>query len=267
MSPRMFARDTHVLAFSLMFCRLLSSPSCYLIFRLENENIQRQLIWQKNRSRQSPTSGPVRRPTSARQGQRQAPAGEHRCIRQANGYQLVDEYYDAAVSGADAIEERPGFSALLDRIDSNGVRTVIVEDASRFAREMKPYVLGVALLRERGVRLLTSNGSDLTDNTDEMQEGLLQIMAVFAQIEKRRLVKKLAAARKRKREATGKCEGRKSLAELQPDAVALARRLRRRRPKGGQRSLREISAELAAAGYVNERGKPYNPKSVASMVA
>ena len=171
------------------------------------------------------------------------------------------------MSGADAIEERPGFSALIDRIDSNGVRTVIVEDASRFAREMKPYVLGVALLRERGVRLLTSNGSDLTDNTDEMQEGLLQIMAVFAQIEKRRLVKKLAAARKRKREATGKCEGRKSLAELQPDAVALARRLRRRRPKGGQRSLREISAELAAAGYVNERGRPYNPKSVASMLA
>lgn len=50
------------------------------------------------------------------------------------GYDLVGEFYDAAVSGADAIETRAGFAALLDRIEGNGVRTVIVEDASRFAR-------------------------------------------------------------------------------------------------------------------------------------
>jgi hypothetical protein len=37
-------------------------------------------------------------------------------------------------------------------------------------------------------------------------------------------------------------------------------------PPGEQRSLREISAELAAAGYLNERGKPFNPKSIASML-
>ena len=30
----------------------------------------------------------------------------------------------------------PGFSALLDRLESNGVRTVAVEDASRFARDL-----------------------------------------------------------------------------------------------------------------------------------
>ena len=59
----------------------------------------------------------------------------------------------------------------------------------------------------------------------------------------------------------------KSHAEARPDAVALARRLRRKRPKGGQRSLRDIAAELAAAGYVNERGRRYDPKSVASMLA
>ena len=32
------------------------------------------------------------------------------------GYELVAEYYDAAVSGADPIQDRPGFAALLDRI-------------------------------------------------------------------------------------------------------------------------------------------------------
>ena len=38
--------------------------------------------------------------------------------------------------------------------------------------------------------------------------------------------------------------------------VALARKLRRRRPKGGQLSLREVSRELAASGYVNELAGP-----------
>jgi hypothetical protein len=48
-------------------------------------------------------------------------------------WEIVEEFYDADVSGADPIETRPGFSALLDRIEGNGVRTVLVEDASRFA--------------------------------------------------------------------------------------------------------------------------------------
>ena len=42
-----------------------------------------------------------------------------------------------------------------------------------------------------------------------------------------------------------KVEGRKSHVELRPELVALVRQLRRKRPKGGQRSLRDISAELA----------------------
>jgi DNA invertase Pin-like site-specific DNA recombinase len=35
-------------------------------------------------------------------------------------YRVVDEFYDASVSGSDAIENRPGFAALLDRIENNG---------------------------------------------------------------------------------------------------------------------------------------------------
>ena len=35
---------------------------------------------------------------------------------------------------------------------------------------------------------------------------------------------------------------------------------------GRKRSLRAISAELEAQGYVNQHGKPFNPKSVMSML-
>lgn len=183
------------------------------------------------------------------------------------GFVIAQEFYDAAVSGADTIETRAGFAALLDRIEGNGVRTVIVEDASRFARELMAQELGISLLIARGVRLLTAAGDDLTASEDPTRKMMRQIAGAFAEYEKARLVAKLKAARDRKRAKDGKCEGRKSHAELRPEVVAEAKRLRRASPKTGERrSLRKIASELAAMGHVNTNGRPYSAKSVRAML-
>jgi DNA invertase Pin-like site-specific DNA recombinase len=208
--------------------------------------------------------------------QRQAIAG----FAKRAGYELVGEFYDAAVSGADPIQDRPGFAALLDRIEGNGVRTVVVEDASRFARELMAQELGITLLISRDVQLITAAGDDLTASDDPTRKMMRQIAGAFAEYEKARLVAKLRGARERKRLETGKCEGRMSRArreELAGDlqvavmlgeAIQMAKRLRRANPKTGQRlSLRKISAELAVAGYLNERGKPFNPWSIQNMLS
>jgi hypothetical protein len=81
----------------------------------------------------------------------------------AHGHELVGEFYDAAVSGADPIESRPGFAAMLERIEGNGVGVVIVEDASRFARSVIAQELGVLAMQTRGVMVLTANGENLTE--------------------------------------------------------------------------------------------------------
>jgi DNA invertase Pin-like site-specific DNA recombinase len=182
------------------------------------------------------------------------------------GFELVDSYYDAAVSGTDAIESRPGFAALLDRIEGNGVRTVIVEDASRFARDLIIQELGILTLVSRSVRVLTANGDDLTNTDDPFKIAMRQIAGAFAQLEKARLVGKLRAARERKRATGAKVEGRKNYAELSPAAVALAKRLHRYPINGHRRSLREVAAELASAGHVTRSGKPYAAAAVAKMV-
>ena len=180
-----------------------------------------------------------------------------------NGFTVVQEFYDAAVSGADPIQDRPGFASLLDRIEDNGVRTVIVEDASRFARELMAQELGITLLINRGVRLLTASGDDLTASDDPSRKMMRQIAGAFAEYEKARLVHKLKHARDRKRKELGKCEGRKSHAELRPEVVELAKKLRRAcRVSGERKSLRKISEELQAAGFLNERGMAYNPNSI-----
>src|SRR5262249_47971888 len=136
------------------------------------------------------------------------------------GFALVGEFSDPGVSGADPIEARPGFAALLDRIEGNGVRTVLVEDASRFARELVTQELGIIALIKRGVRVVTANGDDLTDSADPSRKMMRQIAGSFAEYEKARLVGKLRAARDRQRAEGGKCEGRKSWAEINPAMVA-----------------------------------------------
>jgi DNA invertase Pin-like site-specific DNA recombinase len=93
-----------------------------------------------------------------------------------------------------------------------------------------------------------------------------QILGAVAQLEKARLVAKLKQGRDRKQAVAGKTERRKRLKEIRPDTVTLARSLRRRKPKGGQLSSRDIACELAARGHMNERGRRFNPKSVQAML-
>ena len=75
------------------------------------------------------------------------------------------------------------------------MRTVIVEDASRFARELVTQELGIIALIKRGVRVLTASGDDLTDSSDPSRKMMRQIAGSFAEYEKARLVAKLKAAR------------------------------------------------------------------------
>src|SRR6476619_6382960 len=78
----------------------------------------------------------------------------------ANGYELAGEFYDAAVSGADPIAERPGFAAMLDRIAGNGIRTILVESPDRFARDLAVQLAGHDHLRKLGVTLIPATAPD-----------------------------------------------------------------------------------------------------------
>lgn len=130
---------------------------------------------------------------------------------------MVGEFTDVAVSGVILPGPRPGFSALLDR---NGLPTVIVEESSCFARERLARELGILALGNRGVRILTASGDDLTDSSAS-RVMMRQIAGAFHQYEKARLVTKLRAARQSKRETVGKVESRNvSWAEIDLAMVA-----------------------------------------------
>jgi DNA invertase Pin-like site-specific DNA recombinase len=183
------------------------------------------------------------------------------------GFALVGEFSDPGVSGADPIDSRPGFAAMLERIEANGARTIIVETASRFARDLMVQEVGHAMLRERGIDLIAAdNPSSFIDDTPTAKL-VRQVLGAISEFDKAMTVAKLRGARERKRREAGKCEGRKNWAEINPQLVREAKRLRRRSPKGHQRSLRDVAAELERLGYLNQRGKPFSAASIASMLS
>src|SRR6476646_8908427 len=182
------------------------------------------------------------------------------------GFTIVGEYYDKAVSGADRIDQRPGFVEMLHRLAVDGAKTIIVESPARFARDLAVQLAGHDMLKALGISIIPASAPDFFTEDTPTPVLVRQVLGAIAQFEKASAVAKLAAARKRKREREGRCEGRKPLSETRPEVVALARKLRRHRPKGGQLSLRAIARELAMRGFVNERVNPYAAKSVGSML-
>jgi DNA invertase Pin-like site-specific DNA recombinase len=182
----------------------------------------------------------------------------------ASRLDIAAEFYDAAVSGADPVDTRAGFVALLAYCEANDVAVVLVENASRFARDLTVQLTGHQLLRDRGIELIPVDAPTHFTDPTPTAEMVRQILGAVSQFEKASLVAKLRQARERQKAEKGRCEGRKPV----PDAVvAHARRLARRNPKTGHtRSLRQIADELARLGHYGPSGKPYFAASISHML-
>ena len=162
-----------------------------------------------------------------------------------------------------ALHCRPAFAEMLAAIAGNGVRVIIVETASRFARDLIVQETGFACLRDLGITLIAADDPDAFTSDTPTAVMIRQILGAVAQFEKASLVAKLKGARDRKR-ATDKNyrEGRKPAPEA-------ARRLARRLRKKGL-SLRGIADRLAEKGFVTAKGvregQPYLAQSVKVML-
>src|ERR1700733_2634030 len=100
------------------------------------------------------------------------------------GYALVAEYADEGVSGADPIETRAGFAAMLARIAGNGVRVVIVESAARFARDLTTQELGFRYLQTLGVTLIAADSPASFVDDGPTATMVRQILGAVSQFEK-----------------------------------------------------------------------------------
>jgi DNA invertase Pin-like site-specific DNA recombinase len=176
----------------------------------------------------------------------------------------VEEYSDLGISGTAELSNRPGLAALIDRLESNGVRTVIVERADRLARDLMVQEVIVGQFAKIGAQILTADGVDLTSSDDPTRRLIRQVLGAVAEFEKNVLVLKLRAARERKRARGERVEGAKpyGFAPTEAAVIARTRQLRRKPAKGCRLSVAAVAAQLNAEGHRNRSGREWSPQMV-----
>lgn len=179
-----------------------------------------------------------------------------------NGLRVEEEFRDEGVSGTRDLDDRAGLARLLDRLESNGTRIVLVERADRLARDLLVGEVILARFREIGARVIAAeSGTELTvDGDDPTRKLIRQVLGAVAEYDKAVTVLKLRAARDRMRRESGRCEGRKPYGTRPGEAAgldllyALARK-----PRGKKRSSpAAIAQELNRRGVVSRSGRPWS---------
>ena len=162
------------------------------------------------------------------------------------------------------MDTRDGFLKLLAFCAADGVTAILVENASRFARDLAVQLAGHGLLQKRGLELVPVDAPTHFTDPTPTAEMVRQILGAVSQFEKANLVVKLRHARDRVRAETGRCEGRPA---VPAKVIAEAKRLVRKSPKTGKRrSLRKIAKELADMGFLGQSGRSYHAGSIKRML-
>jgi DNA invertase Pin-like site-specific DNA recombinase len=177
------------------------------------------------------------------------------------GLEVEREFYDAAVSGADPVASREGFSEMLTYMLGNGARIVLVENASRFARDLVVQITGHTLLKKHGIELIPVDAPTHFTEDSPTATMVRAVLGAVAEFEKNSLVARLRKARNRIRIEKGRCEGNPAWLAVPTAHIEAAKAANKRKL-----TMRAIAAELAERGFKNRNGNTYAAQSIARML-
>jgi DNA invertase Pin-like site-specific DNA recombinase len=155
---------------------------------------------------------------------------------------------------------------LLDRVDSNGVNVVLVENATRLARDLTVGKVILQQLTSAGCKVIAADsGTDLTADSDDPTRRLIrQVLGAVAEFNRHVTVMKLRAAREHKRSRGESREGWKPFGTLsgERETFLRIRELRTKPPHGRRRSLHQVCDALNTEARPTRSGKPLSNQVV-----
>ena len=183
----------------------------------------------------------------------------------SHGFEIVSLYKDEGVSGT--LEDRPALTDLMLDLEENGhgIKTVIIERVDRLARDLMIQESILHDMGKHGVSIYSATDGDLLED-DPTRKLVRQVLGAIAEYDKTMTVLKLRAARDRKRKSVGKCEGRKSYAESNPELIEEIKRLRRKPRKGRRLSLQKTVDALNDQGFKTATGKAFTLSALKNIL-
>lgn len=185
---------------------------------------------------------------------------------QANDIEIIEFFVDG-VTGKSELEDRDAMVRLIVAIESNGVRTVIIERSDRLARSVMVSELILKDLREIGAKVISADGGqDITagDESNPEAKMIRQLLAVVAEFQRSLLVLKLKLARQRKKTQTGRCEGKKPYGSY-PGEPEILKRIHDLRAIPGN-SYQDIADKLNDRGRLNRSGREWTKGVIAKIL-
>ena len=128
------------------------------------------------------------------------------------GLEIVGEYRDEGISGAFEHSDRPAMTQMINDMRGNGVKAFVVEELRRLARGLLVQEHALVYLAGEGLDVWSADTSENVTaaiREDPAKKANIQMRGVFGEWEKAGIVQRLRDSRRRKREATGRCEGQK----------------------------------------------------------
>lgn len=180
----------------------------------------------------------------------------------AHSLELVSCGFEAGVSGTVEGLERPEFARLMEICQTEGAG-IVVERLDRLARDLMVQEVLLSECRKAGVPVFSVDHGELTDvasfDDDPTRKAFRQMAGVFAEWDKTSTVLKLRAARRRKKERTGRCEGRKPYGHTECERSVLDIMIERYCDFG---TFGDVAEHLNGIGMKPRSGKSWNKGTV-----
>lgn len=193
-------------------------------------------------------------------------------------FRVIRFVQDAGVSGTVDALDRPGLSEVLTAITNREADGLVVARLDRLARALTVQEATLALIWRAGGEVFASDtGRVLADDPDDpMRTALRQVVGVFAELDRRIVVKRLKDGRASKRAAGGKAVGaypygytgsgkgrHRDAVPFGPEQSVIDMILQAR---GEGRSFRQIAGLLDEAGHSPRHAGRWSAMSVRAVV-
>jgi Resolvase, N terminal domain len=187
----------------------------------------------------------------------------------AHKLKIVRDFWDG--SSDTPITDRTGLAAMLAYVLGGGARVVLIEDPDLLTPDPAAQITAQMMLEKNRIELVPVLSKDWMAAKAQVMlqskrlmfgdvvNSVLDTARLFATRER---LQRMKVGRDKASERLGyRVEGRAAWGRFPESHVELARQL-----KAQGKSLRQISAELAKRGMLNNAGKPYGAQSVARQL-
>ena len=201
------------------------------------------------------------------------PEAQHAALTQwcaAHGAELAAVHADQGISGAAALDKRPGLLAALAALKTHGAGVLLVAKRDRLARDPIVSAMVEAAAARAGATVRAADGAGDGDGpADVLMRRIVDAFAEYERLLIKARTRAALAVKKRRNERVGEpCYGWKLAADgvhLEPDPTEQTIVARVQQDRAAGLTLRAIAERLAAAGLAPRRGGRWHPQTLANV--